>query len=317
MDIFETVRLIIVLIVFVGVIFAFLGSILAAYFVYNATLVKKNKNVWTRSISETGDDKLLDMWNQGLEWAKNNAEFKKEVAIKSFDNLNLVAEFYDFGFDKSVLILPGRRECLFYSYFYAFPYKNAGFNVLLIDHRAHGNSEGKYATAGILEAKDVISWCEFLTKKFNQKEIVLHGVCVGTCCSINVIRDTSCPANISKVILDSTFINYREIYANHMAELGHKIGITFNFIWKWFKHYTGVDISMSNPLQYIGALQMPVCFMWGKLDAYCLPEKSEMIWQKCTSKNKEIHWFENGTHSKLRLSEPERYDQIIVEFLKK
>ena len=80
------------------------------------------------------------------------------MSITSFDGLKLIAEYYDFGFDKTAIIMPGRRECLIYSYFYAFPYKDAGVNVLVIDQRAHGLSEGKYSTCGIFEAKDVIDW---------------------------------------------------------------------------------------------------------------------------------------------------------------
>lgn len=311
---FEIFRLIIVLLLFVTVIMFYAGVLFASYQVYSHTLVKR-PNRWGRQISEEGNQELLDMWNQGIEWSKENASYKKDVSITSHDGLKLVAEYYDFGYEKTVIILPGRRECLIYSYYYAFPYKNAGVNVLVIDHRAHGLSEGKYASAGILEAIDVINWCTYLHDSLNQKDIYLHGVCVGTCCTINVLRNQKCLDYIKAIILDSTFINYKEIYGNHMIELGHKLWPTFDFIWRWFKHFTKVSVEESNPLKYIGKVQIPVCFIWGKKDAYCLPEKSEMIWNKCISKDKEIHWFENGTHSKLRLNEPERYDSIVGDFI--
>lgn len=315
-QVFDIIRLVIILAVLVSLIFSYICVLIASYEVYSHTLVRK-PGKWGRQISEEGNDELQQMWDKGLEWSEANKDFKKEITITSFDGLKLFAEFYDFGFDKTVVITGGRRECLIYSYFYAFPYKDAGINVLVVDQRAHGLSEGKYATAGINEAKDIIDWCNYIHDNFNQKHIILHGVCVGTCCSINVIRNPKCPDYIKGMILDCVFIDYKEIFGNHMMEQGHKLWPTFPFIWKWFKHFTGCRIEESAPLRYISKVQIPVCFMWGKKDLYCLPEKSEMIWEKCSSKQKEIHWFENGTHSKLRYSEPERYDKIIKDFVNK
>ena len=80
------------------------------------------------------------------------------LAALFINGLKLVGEWFDYGFDKTVIILPGRRETLVYSYYYAQPYKELGINVLVIDQRAHGLSEGTYSTCGIKEADDVKLW---------------------------------------------------------------------------------------------------------------------------------------------------------------
>lgn len=290
------------------------GAYFAAWMVYTHTLVRREGKTWGRQISEPGNKELEIMWEKGIEWGNSNESYKKELQIKSFDGLNLVAEYFDFGGDKTVIILPGRRECLIYSYFYAVPYKDLGINVLVVDQRAHGLSEGKYATAGILEAKDIIKWSEYLHDNFSQKGIYIHGVCVGTCCATNILRDKDCPSYIEAAIYDSCFISYKEIFGNHMKELGHRLWPTFPIIWKHFKRCTGCNINDSQPLKYIDQVKVPVCFIWGKKDAYCLPEKSEMIWEKCVAPKKEMHWFEEGTHSKLRLCDSEQYDKIVSNF---
>ncbi len=298
-----------------GIIMFISGAVFAAWMVYTHTLVRREGKTWGRQISEPDNKELQIMWDEGLKWAKENEAYKKGVSIISFDNLNLVGEFYDFGFDKTVIIMPGRRECLIYSYFYAFPYKSAKTNVLVIDQRAHGLSEGKYSTCGILEAKDVIDWAKYLHEKHKQNTIYLHGVCVGTVCTINVLKDKECPDYIKAGILDSAPISYKEIFGNHMIELGHKLWPTFPIIWWHFKRKTHTDINDSQPLKYINQVKVPLCFIHGKKDAYCLPNKTEWLYNKCTSK-KEIHWFEEGTHSKVRLADSKNYDKIIVEFIK-
>ena len=299
-----------------GILMFISGAFFAAYMVYTHTLVRREGKSWGRQISEPDNKELQIMWDKGIDWANSVVSYKKDLEIKSFDNLKLIAEYYDFGYDKTVIIMPGRRECLIYSYFYAMPYQEVGVNVLVIDQRAHGLSEGKYSTCGILEAKDVIEWSKYLHDKFKQSTIYLHGVCVGTVCSINVLRDKDCPSYVKAAILDSAPISYKEIFGNHMMELGHKLWPTFPIIWWYFKKKTHCNINESNPLKYIDQVKQPICFIHGKLDAYCFPNKTEWLYDKCKAQ-KEIHWFENGTHSKVRLADSNQYDEIVKQFIKK
>lgn len=302
--------------VFLGLSSLIVFPFIVSYIVYSKTLVRVDGKTWGRQISEPGNEELETMWKDGCKWASKNKEYKKDLTITS-DNLKLVAEYYDFGNKKTVIILPGRRECLMYSYYYANPYKDVGVNVLVVDQRAHGLSEGKYSTCGIREAIDVNKWAELLNKEYGQEEIILHGVCVGTACSINVLKRDDAPSYFKGVILDSTPITYKEIYGNHMLELGHKLGFTYRLIWWWFKKKTGQNIDESAPLDNIDKIKVPTCLMFARLDKYCLPEKSEWLIKKCNPSYKEVSWFEQAGHSKIRLSEPDRYDQIIKSFINK
>ena len=286
-----------------------------AYIVYSKTLMRGKSGTWGREhCSEPGCIPLETMWVRGLEWQKDNKSFIKELEIKSKDGLKLVAEWFDYGFDKTVIILPGRREVLIYSYFYAKPYRESGFNVLVVDQRAHGYSEGKYSTGGIKEAEDVSLWMEYMHDELGQKEIVLHGICVGTCCSTIVVAKYKTDY-LKAVILDSAFIAYKEIYKNHYLESGHKLFPVFYLIWFWFWFFTKCHISDSNPEKYMADFDLPVLFMWGTKDVYCLPEKSKILYEKCASKNKEIAWFEGAEHSRVRLFNENRYDSLVSDFL--
>ena len=270
---------------------------------------------WGREhCSEPGCVALETMWVRGLEWKKKNESFIKELTITSKDGLKLVGEWFDYGFDRTVIILPGRRETLIYSYYYANPYKESGVNVLVIDQRAHGFSEGKYSTGGIKEAEDVSLWMDYMHKEHHQKYIYLHGICVGTCVAIMV--STKYKTDYLKaVILDSAFISYKEIYKNHYLESGHKLFPVYYQIWFWFKFFTKCNINDSNPEMYMPSFDLPVLFIWGTKDVYCLPEKSKILYEKCASEQKEIEWFEGAEHSRVRLSNEEHYDGLVSDFL--
>ena len=277
--------------------------------------MRGKSGTWGREhCSEPGCEALETMWVRGIAWKNKNTSFIKELSITSKDGLKLVAEWFDYGFDRTVIILPGRRETLIYSYYYANPYKESGVNVLVIDQRAHGLSEGKYSTGGIREAEDVSLWMEYMHNEHNQKYVYLHGICVGTCVAIMV--STKYKTDYLKaVILDSAFISYKEIYKNHYLESGHKLFPVYYQIWFWFKFFTKCNINDSNPEMYMPKFDLPVLFIWGTKDVYCLPEKSKILYEKCASNQKEIEWFEGAEHSRVRLSNEEHYDGLVSDFL--
>ena len=62
----------------------------------------------------------------------------------------------------------------------ALVYHRAGFNVLMLDLRAHGESEGDRITVGYREPRDVrgaLSWLE--RRGFDPQDVVLHGWSLG------------------------------------------------------------------------------------------------------------------------------------------
>jgi len=58
--------------------------------------------------------------------------------------------------------------------------KESGHNVLLIDQRCHGRSEGHTITFGILEKTDVIRWIRWANERFGEVPILLSGVSIST-----------------------------------------------------------------------------------------------------------------------------------------
>ena len=311
----QTILLIVGIVLAAGLLISVVMTFIVAYIVYSKTLMRGKSGTWGREhCSEPGCVPLETMWERGLKWQAKNKTFIKELSIKSKDGLKLVGEWFDYGFDKTVIILPGRREVLIYSYYYANPYKEAGVNVLVIDQRAHGLSEGKYSTGGIKEAEDVSIWMKLLHDELGQKEVFLHGICVGTCCA-TIVATKYKTDYLKAVILDSAFISYKEIYKNHYIEGGHKLFPVFYQIWMWFSFFTHCNINDSNPEKYMADFTLPVLYMWGTKDVYCLPEKSKILFAKCASKNKQIEWFDGAEHSRVRLFDEDRYDGLVKDFL--
>ena len=62
-------------------------------------------------------------------------------------------------------------------------------------------------------------------------------------------------------------------------------------------------------------MEVPVLFIWGDKDVYCLPEKSKILFEKCGSNDKQLEWFEGAEHSRVRLNDEDRYDALVRDFL--
>ena len=160
--------------------------------VYHDQLVRTSEEKWGRVCSAPENEEQVQMWNRGIAWAEPRKSHCREVSVQN-DGLTLWGEYFDFGHDKCVIILPGRCECLIYSYYFAEPYERAGYNVLVVDSRCHGKSDGKYSTSGVKESGDVVTWARFAHDELGNREICFHGICIGTSAGAIAMTRPDCP----------------------------------------------------------------------------------------------------------------------------
>lgn len=282
--------------------------------VYEEQLVKVSPGKWGRVCSEMSNEEQRTMWNTGCEWAEVYAGWKQDVTVEN-DGLKLYGEYYDFGHDKCVIILPGRCECLKYSYYFAKPYQELGMNVLVIDMRAHGKSEGKYSTIGVKESTDVKKWVEYIEENFGVKEVWLHGICVGSSSAILLMASEECPKSIKGMVIEGCFVSFRETFKRHMTDINKPWFPVLDLVMKNIKKYAGADVYKAAPIKHIGNVKQHVLMLFGEQDKFSVPKKSRILYEKCSSPTKQIVWFDKGGHSHLRINNVEKYDNAIKEYI--
>lgn len=300
----------------ISLLFSIWLTFTIAKHVYQHTLTRLEGGAWGRECSAPENKEQLEMWNEGLEWAKKFSKQKEDLTITSFDGLKLMAEFYNFNSERTVVFLCGRCECLCYAYYYAKAYQEQGINCLFIDQRCHGLSEGTYSTVGILESKDTLKWLEYLKEHKGLNRFLLHCVCVGGATGLLMAASKECDVNIERITLDGAFINFNDSYKRHYVGLGHHLFPVYYQIWYWFKKRTGVSVKLSNPLEAIKNIHCPVLFLYGKLDNYSPIENGKILFNACPSDNKKMIIFDEGSHSHLRINNKTKYDQSIIDFVK-
>ena len=299
-----------------GVIFSFFFCRSIAKKVYFATLVRETPEKWGRCCSDTTNEEQVSMWNEGLAWARENEPHMSDVQIEN-EGFNLYGQFFDFGSDKAVIIIPGRTESLMYSYYFAAPYKEAGCSVLVIDIRSHGLSDGKYDYIGVGEDRDVIKWAQLLHESFGIQRVIIHGICMGASTGIQVLTSPGCPDYICGQVSEGCYISFYESYRQHMIQDKHPTFPVLPMVMHMIKSHTGTDVSKTRPIDFISRVRVPFLFLCGRKDPFSLPARSQELFEKCGSAGKEIRWFDKGNHSHLRIANTEEFDEAIIGFVHK
>lgn len=303
------------LIIAAFIIFSALVFILVPPFiVYKILLVRTKKSKWGRECSMTTDKEQMEMFSTGEKWLETYKKFSSDVKINS-EGFNLAGIYFDFGFKKSVIIIAGRSESCLYCCYFAEPYRKSGYNVLVIDNRCHGLSDGKYNTVGYKEYADILAWGKFLHDEKNNESVICHGICIGSTTALYALIRPECPDYMKGLIADGMFTTFKESFSNHLIDQHRLQFPTTQIVMLLLSIHSGENAFKKGPVTVIQDYKKPILFLYSKQDKFSLPKNAEELYSKCNSKKKLV-WFEKGVHSHLRINAPEKYDDSICEFVK-
>ena len=296
-----------------GILMWPLTLIVASKMVYDATLRRKPPDKWGSGPSAPHDPLFMEMDGIGQEWLAAHETCKQEVHICN-DGLHLYGEYFDLGYDRAVMILSGRTESRRYGYYFAAPYEAAGCNILVVDPRAHGISDGEFNTVGFEESRDALAWARFLHHERGVKSVLYHGICIGAAGAVLAATAEDCPDYICGVVVEGMFPNFGESMKNHLIERKKPVKTFYPFINMWMKHYTGHSMS-DGPIDVIHKLRIPLLMLHSREDTYSLPVHAQRLYERAGSAVKRLVWFEHGRHSMLRITDTARYDLAIADFV--
>ena len=267
--------------------------------------------------SDLTNEGILNMWNESLKFRQENKDKEEDIRVVTEDGLHLAGLYYDFGSDIAVIILPGRPETCIYSLFYGVSYARAGVNVLAIDTRAHGLSEGYWTGCGYAEQLDILAFAKYLHEEKGINKIILHGICVGSSAVAHCAARKDLPPYIVGMVTDGLYASY---YESLKIRIAKNKGMVYPGIWafrsriKKIYHY---DIKTNGPMAVVQDIRIPSLMMASKEDIYSLPVRTQALYEKLGAPDKHLEWWEHGMHSHLRRIDPDHYDKTIADFVKK
>jgi len=300
--------------VFVGVVLFFVTP----FVVFYHTMYRNPRKKRTRECTNTKDEQQVRMFKEGEAWAAQFKDKTEELHIVN-EGLNLYGEYINFGFDKCAVILQGRTESLLYSYYFADVYAKNGYNILVIDVRAHGLSDGKYGTAGIKESDDLVLWIKLIHEKYSVNDFALHGICTGGATSLYAyikLKNEGCGL-VKRIVTDGVFKNYYEVYKSNFKIYKKRPFPHLYLVFFLAFIIAKVRLFKETPMKYIKDIDIPILFIWSVKDIISIKSKAEELYEACASKYKELCFFPEGRHSHVRSTQEAEYDELVAKFLQK
>ena len=208
--------------------------------------------------------------------------FPSEVwTLESFDGLKLKAKKFSpaESSNRWAILVHGYGRDGTFAYDYAEEYLKRGWNVLIPDLRAAGESGGKFITMGAFESRDVFDWANKIP---DDAQIVLHGVSMGAATALMTAALE--PKNLVAVVEDC---GYTSAYEMFTAQLDKIFGLPeypvmpcANIV---CKVKTGVKISDAAPIDSVNKIKVPILFIHGYADELVPFEMMTRLYNKATA----------------------------------
>ena len=217
----------------------------------------------------------------------------------------------------TIIMLHGIASCKESNVNFAKSFADSGFNAILLDMRAHGDSGGDYCTFGYYEREDIKEAIDFCLKKYGDIEpIGITGHSLGGALSIQAL---SYDKRIKAGCLSGTFARLDDIIRDYMARVTKVL--RFKFISNHILSQSGEIANFRpfevNPEKSAKLVTQPVFIFHGEIDDKISPEYGKRVFNNLASPIKEFLLIKNANHDNIFEKGGEGLIKKEIEFMKK
>ena len=234
-----------------------------------------------------------------INWTKQiRAMPHEDMEIISFDGLKLRAKYFECN--------PGAPiELLFHGYQGNAERDLCGGvercfrldrNVMIINHRGSGNSEGHVISFGINERRDCHAWVKYAIERFgNDVKLIIGGVSMGAA-TVMMAANEPLPKNVICILADCGYSSAEEIIKKVVAEMHLPPSLLYPFIKLGAKLFGRFDLEETSPIEAMRKCHLPVVFVHGDDDAFVPYEMSVRLYEECASDKKKLITIHGAGH---------------------
>ena len=190
---------------------------------------------------------------------------------------------------------------------------NLGWNVFMVDFRAHGESDGNKCSIGYNEAKDVKAAYDYIMAG-GEKNIVLWGISMGAAAITKSVNDF--PAmQPQKLILVMPFGTMLEAVGGRVGIKDlptEPLGAMLTF---WGGNVLGVWAFSNKPEEYAKKITCPVLLQWGKEDPRVSAKETNAVFNNIAATKKTLMEYDGVTHQSICKKAHEKWTQNVTVFL--
>lgn len=195
-------------------------------------------------------------------------------------------------------------------------YHENGINVFMVDHRASGDSEGKYITYGAKEHEDCLKWLDFMTLTFGRDiKIALHGCSMGSA-TVMLLCGCDLPSNVKFAVSDCGYSTLKEQLYYNFKQYKLPADICYPLYRQSAKMIANFDPDKVNPVKSLENSVIPMIFAHGDVDKFVPYEMGVKNYEACASEDKVFISVKDAEHVEA-FQRGDELKNTIKEYIKK
>ncbi len=193
---------------------------------------------------------------------------------------------------------------------------STGCNCILVDQRAHGESEGRCLSFGVLERYDALSWVNFAKEMFgNDTPIILTGISMGAG-TVLMSLSLELPKNVVGVVADCPYSSPREILCEVLKQRRYPVSLAYFALRIGARLFGRFDTEAMSPTEAVQKSKLPILLLHGENDLFVPVEMSRKIYE-AASDHATLLTFPDAGHGLSYLTDNARYTAAVKKFVEK
>ena len=288
---------------------------IASYFFRRTMLRQKAETKRTMDMAGTNWDLYMPKIKKMKAWMMEQE--REDVYITSGDGLKLHGTYFPGQGGKKLVICfhgytsRGMSDYIGLSNYYL----PKGFKMLLVDERAHGDSEGTYIGFGCLDREDALLWIEYAAKRFGSGcEIWRRGTSMGAS-TVLMASGLKLSPQVKGIVSDCAFTTAWDVFAHVLKDQYHLPSYPILKISdRMCREKAGYGLKQCSAALEVKKAKVPILFIHGDADTFVPCSMCFEIYENCASK-KNMLIVHGAGHVEAFYKEQALYEQKLTEFL--
>lgn len=259
--------------------------IIAVYI--SASWVLSNRVLIPNSTSEKTLEKINIYWSDLYEEQKALLPKPSSFSVTSFDGLSLSGNYFNYSETAQCVIIMAHGWGVSWEDMikYIPAISHCECNIVMYDHRAHGESEGKYGTGGIKEAKDLLTVTDWVQKtyQFTDQQTGWLGSSWGAAAALTAAATEK---DVAFIIADAPFQDwYSAVFERAIRDYGNGIKLLAPGVMQMVNWRADVEYLNANVLKTARKIEEPVLLIHSEKDQATGYSQSVNISKELNSKS--------------------------------
>lgn len=248
-------------------------------------------------------------------WLSQNA---KDVYITTSSNGNLKLHSYEINNNSDIWAVvihgySGKGQDMVY---FAKEYYERGYNVLVVDLRGHGESQGDYIGMGWHDRLDIIDWTNYIVNKNSNSKIIIHGVSMGAA-TVMMATGEDLPKNIKVAIEDCGYSSIWDEFEMQLKLLYNLPSFpALNAASAVCKIRAGYMLEEGSCVEQLKKSKTPTLFIHGDQDKFVPFEMLDIVYETANCEKQKMV-VQGAAHAQASSINPQLYWKTIDGFIEK